>query len=703
MVPAGCLAEGEPVRGVVTRALGVGGCLELETEGRGFGEVMCDVGTPSRRSRVRSLEWLLLDDPGDLPVQVLALGGWNRGVDRVANHGVREQVTVDLVVVLHEQASRESFLERFERDAFRHLADDRERIDGEVATDCGGGADHSVRVLGEPFEATIYQRPHAGGRNRGDRLRELGRALELHELLVELAEQLAQEEGIPPGRVVQRDGELHQRGHRLGRTGRAHERAHLVVVESRQVDLAPLARSCESSDEVGPLAVDLVVAERGDHEHAVELRVAHEVTDEPQRRPIRPVQVFDYEHSRLGNERGHRRGDRLEQAELRALAVRIVVGVGSRLDEVGKDQRQRGGERRTAAGIERLDERSQDFDDRLIVGRRLGVAAPDQRSSSEMLRASAEFLDERRLADAGGARHEDQLGRPARRRVQRSEQGSDLDAPSDEPRDRRAHLCHRLRRPSQRYEVEAGPLEEHVFFESSQLGRRRDSQVFVETPREVGIGAQRLGLAPTSIQTENQAGGETFAERELFERRADEVDRQRVLPEREARVGEVLDGDGAEVVEPSDLGAGRGDVAHVPQRRTPPQIERLGQLRHRARRITGHDRLSGQDHEPLESLRVELIGLDAQHVAVRPGGQSGAGRVRVAIELEGLAEPADVHAQRGGGTRRRVALPELLHELFGADRAIWANREECKELAGFFAAHLHRRAVVTNLDRTEDS
>jgi hypothetical protein len=176
-----------------------------------------------------------------------------------------------------------------------------------------------------------------------------------------------------------------------------------------------------------------------------------------------------------------------------------------------------------------------------------------------------------------------------------------------------------------------------------------------------------------------------------------------VLAEREPSVGELFDGNRSQVVETGDLGAGGRGVADVGERRAAPQVERLGELRDRTRRIAAANRLAGQQHQPLEAFGVELVGLHPQHVAVGAIRKAGTGRARAAIELEHLADTADVHAQRGRCAGRRIALPQLVDELLGGHRPVGPDCEQREELARLFTAYVQRRAVVPHLDRSEDS
>ena len=145
------------------------------------------------------------------------------------------------------------------------------------------------------------------------------------------------------------------------------------------------------------------------------------------------------------------------------------------------------------------------------------------------------------------------------------------------------------------------------------------------------------------------------------------------------------------------------EIAGVGQRSAAPQVERLGEPRHRGGRVAVRVALAGQHEQAFEALHVELVGLDPQEVAVRTGGQSSAGRIRVACELEHLAQAADVDAERGRGARRRLAVPELLDQLLRRHRTVRAHGEQHQQLARLGAAQRHGRSVVADLGRTEDS
>ena len=214
---------------------------------------------------------------------------------------------------------------------------------------------------------------------------------------------------------------------------------------------------------------------------------------------------------------------------------------------------------------------------------------------------------------------------------------------------------------------------------------------------------KRLGLAPASVQGDHEVRGEALPQRELREGGRDQVDHERVLTERETGIGEFLDCDGAQIVQPRDLSARYCNVLDVDQCVSAPQVEGLRELRYCSCGITGTDRLASEQSESFEVLRIELVGFDTQEVAARDRREARARAVRVASGFERLAEPADVHAQRSRRARRRAASPELVDQLLGCDRPVRPDRQEREQLSRLRATDLHGRAVVTQLDWPEDS
>ncbi len=106
----------------------------------------------------------------------------------------------------------------------------------------------------------------------------------------------------------------------------------------------------------------------------------------------------------------------------------------------------------------------------------------------------------------------------------------------------------------------------------------------------------------------------------FFDRRGEHVDNERVVAERQAHIRQLLDRDELELFQPRDLRPDGAQVAGIVQSRAAPEIEGLGQQRHRGGGLPATPDLPGEDDQPLEALHVELVGLDPQQVPVRACG-----------------------------------------------------------------------------------
>ena len=202
-----------------------------------------------------------------------------------------------------------------------------------------------------------------------------------------------------------------------------------------------------------------------DHEHAGEIRVTHEMAEQPKGRAVGPVEVLDDEHERRIGQPGQRGRDRLEEPELRGdVAVGLVVGGGLAVDQVGEHQSERRGERRALGGVGPLHHLAQDLHDGLVVGAGLGIAMSHEHADPAALGVGAELLGERGLADAGRARDEHErpggFGRvtDVADRVERFEEAAQLDPAPDEAADRRPGLGDHVRCRALGAEVEARTL-----------------------------------------------------------------------------------------------------------------------------------------------------------------------------------------------------------------------------------------------------
>jgi hypothetical protein len=210
---------------------------------------------------------------------VSALGERDGCVDRVANDGVREEVVVDPLGILHEQPCREPFFERVESLIVRHSAEVGEDFDRQVSPNSRGRAEDRAGAVGESIEAAIGQCSDTGRSHCGERPRDVGRIVELDGLFVELGQELVQEQRVSARDILQRRGKVDEGVHRLGRRGRAHECSDLVIVESCELHLRTTGGRRQVFDELASRTVDLVVAVGRDDEGFVERRVSQDVTE----------------------------------------------------------------------------------------------------------------------------------------------------------------------------------------------------------------------------------------------------------------------------------------------------------------------------------------------------------------------------------------------------------------------------------------
>ena len=88
------------------------------------------------------------------------------------------------------------------------------------------------------------------------------------------------------------------------------------------------------------------------------------------------------------------------------------------------------------------------------------------------------------------------------------------------------------------------------------------------------VRVERVGLATRPVQRQHQVTSRTLAVRVHRDVRLERRDQLGISPEREVRLGSLLVGDEAELVEPSSLGANSRLVSQVGERWPAPERER---------------------------------------------------------------------------------------------------------------------------------
>ena len=137
--------------------------------------------------------------------------------------------------------------------------------------------------------------------------------------------------------------------------------------------------------------------------------------------------------------------------------------------------------------------------------------------------------------------------------------------------------------------------------------------------------------------------------------------------EGQRRLGGVLDGDAAQLLEAGDLGGGpllvRRTRCTASRARAPaPPRGRGG----RARGSLGRSRQAAADQR-FELPRVDLLVRQAQRRTRWRADQDGGRSARRPVRLEGLAQVRDVGLERARGARRRLAPPEVVRHPVGRD------------------------------------
>ena len=176
------------------------------------------------------------------------------------------------------------------------------------------------------------------------------------------------------------------------------------------------------------------------------------------------------------------------------------------------------------------------------------------------------------------------------------------------------------------------------------------------------VGRQRLGLATRPVQRQHQQLPEALVERVLLHQ-PPQLDHQLgVLTQPQPRVHQRLQRLHALLVQGRDLGLHGPVQLQVAKRPPPPQRRGLRQLPSRAGKITPPVRRGPPIHQPPPAQQVQPLRIDLEPVAARLGQQprprGGPGGPRA----QQPTHRAGIGAQVGDGRRRRLGLPEGVHQ-----------------------------------------
>jgi hypothetical protein len=134
----------------------------------------------------------------------------------------------------------------------------------------------------------------------------------------------------------------------------------------------------------------------------------------------------------------------------------------------------------------------------------------------------------------------------------------------------------------------------------------------------------------------------------------------------------------AKLLEPPDLGLGERLVSDILVRPTTPQRQALAEHDRRRRRIGVQERppLVGRALEP---PRVELVGVDLQQIARRPGEQQRALGPFLPGRFEGGAEVRHMHPQGVLSVTDGLVTPQLVDDAVGRHRLVGMDQQQCQQ------------------------
>ena len=138
-----------------------------------------------------------------------------------------------------------------------------------------------------------------------------------------------------------------------------------------------------------------------------------------------------------------------------------------------------------------------------------------------------------------------------------------------------------------------------------------------------------------------------------------------------------------QLLEPADLHVREWFVRDVLECAAVPQAQGLA-------RCAGH--------QPLEALRIDIVGIEPQLVSACTGDERGA----VAARLERSAQPRDIGLQRLRRRRRRIRTPKALDQAVGRDGLGRIEREDREQRARLRTAEGHRPPIDADLHGSQE-
>ena len=215
-------------------------------------------------------------------------------------------------------------------------------------------------------------------------------------------------------------------------------------------------------------------------------------------------------------------------------------------------------------------------------------------------------------------------------------------------------------RPGQ---VERGILSQDLPLQLLKRLIRLETELFDELPPRVRIDAERLGLTARAVEGEHQLTAQSLPQR-MTPRQNRELGNERLMPaERELGVDPLLDCGETQLLEALDLGPRERLVGEVGECITSPERERLVEKCRRHDRVALGVRQTTLLDEPLEPVRIDLLGLELNEVAARTRHE------QVGLP-ERLAQPRHLVIEAVARRPGRPVAPQLVDQPVARDQRV---------------------------------
>ena len=197
-------------------------------------------------------------------------------------------------------------------------------------------------------------------------------------------------------------------------------------------------------------------------------------------------------------------------------------------------------------------------------------------------------------------------------------------------------------------------MGEHGTLECLELGARLEAELVDQQTTGSLVGTQRVGLAAPAVESEDQLSVEPLVKRVVGDQVAQGGDRLSVVSRVQPGVGETLVRGEHQFIQAASGSSGEPEVIQVGERRTAQESERGTEVRGSQRLIAGLRSTPAIADEPLETCRVDVVGLGHQHV---PGVAA-----HHLVPTQQPSQLRDLGLQRVGRVRRLLVAPELVDQ-----------------------------------------